>query len=313
MCSVPRDKVEIILGAFNSYDPHIQFTVEKETERSVPFLDTKLIRTDNNKIILDWYIKPTASGRYINYYSCHSINMKINFIKGLKNRIMKISHASLRNKNLKNLYKILCENSYPPKMIQGILFDTSNFNNSVPRKINNLNGELISYATLPAIDGLTNNLIKLFKCAGVKIAKRNVKTVGNVFSVLKDKIADYNKSYVVYKVPCQHCQLTYIGQTSQLLKSRLTQHKSDINKSKKTACALTSHCIDFRHVPDYNNTVVLKTEKHLHKRLFMEMFYINQEPSALNSNIDVKNLSTIYTLLLNVKHGTDFVDGQVEL
>lgn len=36
---------------------------------SVSFLDTQVIRPENNSIKLDWYRKPTASGRYINFNS----------------------------------------------------------------------------------------------------------------------------------------------------------------------------------------------------------------------------------------------------
>lgn len=39
---------------FNSFNINIQLTVEQENNCSVPFLDTKVIKTTNNTIILDW-------------------------------------------------------------------------------------------------------------------------------------------------------------------------------------------------------------------------------------------------------------------
>ncbi|XP_050506276.1 uncharacterized protein LOC126884398 [Diabrotica virgifera virgifera] len=90
--ALPKDQVEDILSVFNSYDPYIQFTIEVEdNEQSVPFLDTKLIRTNNNNILVDWYRKPTASGRYLHYLSYHKHSMKINLLKQMKARVMKIS------------------------------------------------------------------------------------------------------------------------------------------------------------------------------------------------------------------------------
>lgn len=105
VCSIPENRVDEILQVFNSYDSNIQFTVEVEKDRSVPFLDTKLIRSSENRIILDWYIKPTSSGRHLNYNSFHTEKIKINLVLALKNRIKRVSHPTLRNKNFDNTHK----------------------------------------------------------------------------------------------------------------------------------------------------------------------------------------------------------------
>ena len=56
--ALPRDKTTEIVDTLNSYDPFIQITMEtKDEQNSVPFLDTKFTRTNNNKIVIDWYRK----------------------------------------------------------------------------------------------------------------------------------------------------------------------------------------------------------------------------------------------------------------
>src|SRR3978361_367234 len=87
------------------------------------FLDTRLIRKEEGVIILNWYQKPTNSGRYLNYMSFHEEKInKINLILGLKNRIEKVCHHSLRIENLNKLYNILIENSYPKPLLKKLLF-----------------------------------------------------------------------------------------------------------------------------------------------------------------------------------------------
>lgn len=113
ICSIPNNYIQETLNIFNNYNRHIQFTIEEETNNSVPFLDTKLIRLPDNKIMIDWYIKPTSSQQYINYYSQHSIKIKTNLILTQKLRIQKISHPSLIKNNLKKLFTIFQNNSYP--------------------------------------------------------------------------------------------------------------------------------------------------------------------------------------------------------
>lgn len=45
---IPEDSVQLPFDIFNFFDVNLKFTLEKEKHRSVPFLDTKLIRTHNN-------------------------------------------------------------------------------------------------------------------------------------------------------------------------------------------------------------------------------------------------------------------------
>jgi len=47
------------------------------------FLNTSVIRTDNGKLVTNWYRKSTYSGRYINFYSSHPYQFKLNTIKSL--------------------------------------------------------------------------------------------------------------------------------------------------------------------------------------------------------------------------------------
>lgn len=95
-----------------------------------------------------------------------------------------------------------------------------------------------------------------------------MKTVGSLFSKLKDKIPLKEKSNVVYKIDCINCEKNYIGQTKRTLKSRITSHKSDI-RVKPDACALSQHVNQTGHSMDFQNAKVLTTEK----KFFKEMFF----------------------------------------
>lgn len=81
----------------------------------------------------------------------------------------------------------------------------------------------LHYASYPNINGLTSKLKNIFRNDNVKIAVRNLKTVGSLYTRLKDPIPTLQKSNVVYAIDCQDCDKKYIGQTSQWWKNRLTQ------------------------------------------------------------------------------------------
>ncbi|XP_067619832.1 uncharacterized protein [Eurosta solidaginis] len=63
-----RKDLDAILDTFNKYHDKLKFTLETETNFRITFLDTRVHR-NNNILMLDWYTKPTSSGRMINFLS----------------------------------------------------------------------------------------------------------------------------------------------------------------------------------------------------------------------------------------------------
>ncbi|XP_075163276.1 uncharacterized protein LOC142235913 [Haematobia irritans] len=72
------------LSALNAFDRQIQFTMETEEDNKLPYLDTIILR-HRNGIKINWYQKPTATGRLINFNSKHPrrviMNTATNFIR----------------------------------------------------------------------------------------------------------------------------------------------------------------------------------------------------------------------------------------
>ena len=125
--------------------------------------------------------------------------------------------------------------------------------------------------------------------------------IGNIFSKTKDVIPKEKKRTVVCSVPCTDCELRNIGQTSQQLKQRLTQHKSDINKINKN-CAFAVHCRTLKHTMQFDNAKILEQETRTNKRSLLEIMHIQRNNSfTMNSKTDINNLSTIYSFLISLK------------
>ena len=111
-----KDKIDEILSSFNNYNNNLQFTIERETNNSINFLDMPLIRT-NNKIITNWFRKSTASGRCINYLFHHPETQKIAIIYSLVDKAIKLSDSEFHNENLKTVKHYLSCNNYPSNII----------------------------------------------------------------------------------------------------------------------------------------------------------------------------------------------------
>ena len=66
----------------NGIDPRIQFTLETEKNRILPFLDISILR-DKDRLITKGYTKPTHTQRYIHWRSNHPKNLLLGVLKGL--------------------------------------------------------------------------------------------------------------------------------------------------------------------------------------------------------------------------------------
>lgn len=310
--ALPEDKIDETLHTLNSFNTHITFTIEREVDHSVPFLDTR-VKRQNNIVMLDWYRKASNANKFVHFLSNHSINVKINFIKEMKNRIEKICHPTFLKKNMDKVRQLLIKNSYPASMVVKLLY--SSIDHRPPRsrdRAEPIDQSTVGYGVIPNIRGLTNKIINVFKDKPIKIAVKNVKTVGNLYTRLKTKTPTSLRSNVIYKLNCRDCSQSYVGQTSQWLKSRISLHKSDITKGL-TRCALANHANQNRHTVDFDNVQVLATEPLYKKRLVLEMININKQEDPINKKTDTQNLSSVYTYLLTYpnRKSSDY-DGPID-
>lgn len=304
ICAVPHDSIESTLTLFNSIHHRLKFTIERETNNAVPFLDTSVVR-DGRTIRTDWYTKPTASGRYINYHSYHATRMKINVVLNMRNRILQVSHPIYKLNNLKKLFDIMRQNSFPATLLNKLLYSTPaseprRTRSHLPNADIDLSPVTPRYRTLPYDESLTFRLISaLSGVPGLKIALRNNTTIRSLFTSLKDKTPLLLQSNVVYSIPCNDCSQVYIGQTSRTLKARITSHKSD-TRTKKTTCQLSRHSNDLKHTMNFEDIKILDSEQNFKKRTFLEMVRITQAENSMNSRRDIEGLSNIYTYLLKI-------------
>ncbi|XP_053690860.1 uncharacterized protein LOC128739401 [Sabethes cyaneus] len=119
--ALPEDEVDNTLAAFNNYNPHIQFTKETELENRLPFLDTLVIRNENQSITTQWYSKSIASGRLLNYHSFHPMHMKINVATNFINRVIKITTNKSSDQQKHVIFQHLRQNNYPTALINRLL------------------------------------------------------------------------------------------------------------------------------------------------------------------------------------------------
>ncbi|KAI4475425.1 hypothetical protein M0804_014324 [Polistes exclamans] len=122
--AIPKDRMDQKLKTFNSVNNRIQLTMKVENIRTLPFLVMNFIRNRDSSIVTNLYVKPTSSGRCINYSSNHPISQKIGVIKGILFRALTLSSMKFHIENKKRIKLLLKNNNNPTSLIHMVFRQT---------------------------------------------------------------------------------------------------------------------------------------------------------------------------------------------
>jgi hypothetical protein len=263
-----------------------------------------VVRTDDQKLKTNWYRKPTNSGRILNYLSNHPNHQKINMVKNLVDRANNLSDEEFKSENMAKIKQILGDNNYPNWIFRKIVGEQNNRRTTIRKD----NEESIRRCRFPNIPILSSKFKHLFEHENqIQLVLYSVRTTNSLFSSLKDIDPIWNRSELIYEIPCSNCSKIYIGQTKQKLMKRIQQHKYDCRyESTKSKTALSEHHFQYdpKHNFDFDNTKILDYESNFQKRNISEMTQIMlKKDQTVNHRTDTNNISHQYSnILLNYKN-----------
>ena len=210
------------LNCLNSLHPSLQFTMESEADRKLPFLDVLVFRDDHH-FSTTVYRKPTFTGLYTRWDSYCATGRKIALIRSLTVRAKRIcSHEHLQNE-ITNLKSIFEKNGYPPGIINRIIEQTMN-----PRPPVLTAAPKLVHLRLPWVGVLSssvqNQIGNAMRKATPWCRLACCFTSRNAFrTFLKDALPMTDLSNVIYLFNCD-CGSSYIGRTTLRLCTRMKQH-----------------------------------------------------------------------------------------
>ena len=189
---------------------HIQFTIEKKHNFSLSFFDVLVKRNSRNGnttthslLSTIIYRKPTHTNRYLYYTSHHPKHQKLTVAKTLLSRVnTHIMDKTQKHSELQNIRYTFRLNGFPTRTT----FPTFSRQQSQNTQYNHL----LLFFTYKV---LRTKVGRVLNEAGVKVAMRPVRTIGQILPSPKDPYKPEEKSCIVYQVPCSDCNFVYIGQT----------------------------------------------------------------------------------------------------
>jgi len=299
--AAPNNKIDLIFNTFNKYHERLNFTIERERDKSISFLDLQLTVVDNT-IKIDWYHKKTYSGRLLSFHSGHPMCHKIGMIYGLMDRAFFLSHPSFQQKNIEFVINVLLENGYPlafifeklKKRIKTLCLNKSSKNkNTESDKI-----EKREIVVIPYFNNISEMIAARIDKSRHIIGYRTLNNLGNFVKVHKDTVETLSNNNVVYKISCMDCEASYVGQTKRQLRTRVREHLSNLKSKSATPSVVTEHALQASHSFDWNNIKILDTERNYFKRLISEMLHIREQSHGLNAQKDTEMLDSGYYNIL---------------
>ena len=238
----------------NQQHSSLSFTMESESDHTLPFLDIKITRNQDGSLSTSMYRKPTFSGLYLKWTSFVPKQFKINLVNCLLNRAWRIcSSSELFQTEVSFIKDILAANGYPYTFLNSLihkfnhrkLIGSAKEDKFGPHPKN-------AFLHLPYKGNqsivLKRQLHRLFAKLAPWLKLNIVFSASNKLSRLcnlKCSLPLLKQSRVIYKVNCSECDEFYIGKTIRRLNTRLKEHMKDENSSLYRHSFLTDHVIDY--------------------------------------------------------------------
>ena len=283
------------LNDFHSYlntiHPNIKFTLEIETNNSLPFLDLKLTKL-NKQLHFSIYRKPTTTKHVIPFDSISPLSHKLAAFRSLFYRLLNIPlNQTTYQQELATIFSIAQTNKFPFDTINNLYqrmkkrHITSSLTNLSPTK-----NTPTKYFSIPYIPNISEQLSYYFKtlCPEIRITfSTSNNKLKSAICMIKDKL-DPLKTHGIYRLNCP-CGKFYIGRTIRNFtvrsKEHIAQTRNHLNRGTHITSAFSNHLVDSGHL----NSI----EKPFN-------------PQILHSggNTDVLNSLECLEILLNKKHNT---------
>ena len=204
---------ERLLSHLNSVEPSIQFTLEREKDIHLPFLDLNVSRGIRGNWETKVYRKPTHTDKYLAFDSHHPICHKKSVAKTLLRRADCLP-SSLNSKAEERKYvsSVIKANGFTKTFLRSCQKPVTTSNTPDERE------PAAGFAVIPNIQGVTELIKRILNSHNVKVALKN-QTLGHIFAI--------------YSIPWDDCDNEYIGQTKRQFGTRFKEHQKAVFLCKK--------------------------------------------------------------------------------
>ena len=273
---VPEDVcLDEKLRNLNQVEEKIQFTIERENDRKIPFLDTLIMRCGSG-VKFSVYRKPTNKEDYVHYLSGHSERVKSGIVIGFFLRAFRICSDDFLTEEIRHIFDTFEKLQYPKGFIIRAkkkaeeIWKRSAEEKKKRKQEQKKRGRFISIPHSKHADSISNQLRDI----GSNVAVVSGRKIANL---TRRKRVVTNEEIVVYKIPCSGaCNKSYIGETGRGLETRLKEHQRDVRNHNRSN-AMVLHIETCETLPNWNQAEVIEKGMSKSIRKALEAAHISLE------------------------------------
>ena len=204
--AVSGNEAERLLSHLNSVEPSIQFTLEREKDRNLPFLDLNVSRGVQGNLETSVYRKPTHTDKYLEVDAHHPICHKKSVAKTLLKRADCLpSSLDSKPEERKYVSNVLKANGYTKNFLRNCQKPVTTSSTLDERE------PTTGFAVIPYIRGVTEAIKRILNSHNIKVAQNPFQTLGHIFAKPKDPVTEEQRTDPIYSTPCNDCDNEYIG------------------------------------------------------------------------------------------------------
>ena len=283
---IKRHCVTDTLSELNARSDHIQFTLELESNGTLPFLDANVRRLPQGKLGTTVYRKPTHTKRYLSFSSHHTKNSKSNVVDALLTRARSIvSDEKQRDDEVNHVRTVLTANGYPELFIKQRELRLMNADSTrVP--VGNPRPQPPSQpkttVSIPFADGTTQAIQRVLRPLDIRVVGRSTPWKWSIQRDIKDATPPAQVTGVVYQILCKNCPASYIGETCRALGIRVKEHLGHAKRNHPELSPVAEHAIEEDHQIDWENPRILDHAAKLMPRRVKEALWISRTQDTMN-------------------------------
>ena len=196
------------LQRLNNIAESINFKFEMEENNRIAFLDVLILKDAFGSPNFTVFRKRTHCNLYIHYFSFHHFSTKLSVISSMFLRTYRICSPQYLDEEVLKIFRFFKDLKYPEWFIKKAhlkarkTFYAPNHSNCHENK----------YISLPYISGL-ENVKQLAHNDNLKVAFKYNSTIRSF--LVKNNTGANKKNSGVYSIPCNDCNLVYIGESGR--------------------------------------------------------------------------------------------------
>jgi len=184
-----QDKLTDFFNHIKAGENSINFTMEKEKNGPIPFLDTLITRLEHGQLNTNGYRKPTHTVKYLHFRSEHPLAHKCAVLNTLVHRADKLcGQESERKTEIDLVRSTLKQNGYQ---------DTLLYRKKSANATKNQEHEIRGLAILLYLQGLTDKIKLCLTTHKIQVTPKPLRKLGNLLTSIKDPVDIKSRQGVV--------------------------------------------------------------------------------------------------------------------